>query len=72
MRIKVVGGVALTAIMLTVGCGDSGDADEELTPEGRHFCEAWEAGAQDANEEWAKRCYRAGYYNPNYAEYFDN
>ena len=40
MRIRVVGGVALTAIMLAVGCGD---ADEELTPEGRHFCEAWEA-----------------------------
>ena len=69
IRIRVVGGIALATVVLAVGCGD---ADEELTPDGRHFCEAWEAGAQDANEEWAKRCYRAGYYNPNYAEYFDD
>ena len=69
MRIKVVAGIALTAVVLAGGCGD---ADEELTPEGRHFCEPWEAGAQDASEEWAKRCYRAGYYNPKYAKYFDD
>ena len=37
MRIRVVAGIALTAVMLAVGCGD---ADEELTPEGRHFCES--------------------------------
>ena len=29
MRIKVIGGVALTAVMLTVGCGEADNADGE-------------------------------------------
>lgn len=72
MKIKATAGAVLTAAILVVGCGDSGEEAEELTPSGRQFCEDWEAGRQDANETWAKKCYNAGYYNSDYKQYFDD
>lgn len=69
MKIRTIAGTVLTAAILVVGCGDD---SEELTPGEREFCEDWEAGRQDANETWAKKCYNAGYYNSNYKEYFDD